>query len=129
MFTLKSTLLVNGISAGVTGAVLIAFARSISALFGLAQIAPFIYTGLFLLGFGLFVVKTALSKSIGFPALRLISTLDILWIIVSIAVVAVAGSWISAIGNILIIAVAVWVGLMAVLQARSQKQGGIEHRV
>jgi large-conductance mechanosensitive channel len=42
---------------------------------------------------------------------------------------SVAGSWISVIGNILIIAVAVWVGVMAVLQARSQKQWAVENRV
>ena len=129
MLTLKTALLVNGISAGATGAGLIAFARSIAVLFGLDQVAPFLYSGVFLILFGLYVVKTALSKSIGFPALRLISSLDLLWIIASIAVVAAAGSVISIIGNILIIAVAAWVGLMAVLQERTRKQEGVLNRV
>jgi hypothetical protein len=122
MLTLKSVLLINGISSAVTGAGLVAFARQVALIFELEQYSPFVYTGIFLMIFGLYVVRTALSKTIRFPALRLVSALDIIWILASVTVVGLAGSRMSVTGNVLIILVAAWVGLMVVLQSGSQKQ-------
>jgi hypothetical protein len=122
MLTLKTVLFVNGISSAVTGLGLVSFAAPVATVFGLDQKAPFTFTGVFLIVFGLYVLSTALSKVLSLHAVKLITILDIVWVLASIAVVAIDGSKISVIGNISIIAVAAWVALMAALQSRGLKQ-------
>ena len=122
MWNLKSALLLNGISSGITGAGLVILAGPTARLFETSDKLPFVYTGIFLIAFALLVVRTAFSKKLNSTSLMVISTLDLAWIAGSIGLVIVAGTAISMVGNVLIIAVAAWVGLMAVLQSKLQKK-------
>ena len=123
MLPIKTTLLVNGLSSGATGVALIAFSNQAAKLFEVSQVSPFVYTGIFLLLFALFVISTGMKKNIKQGAIKFITSLDILWVVASIALVVIDGSYISSIGNVLVIAVAAWVALMALLQSK-----GLKHR-
>jgi len=118
MLPLRTTLYINGISSGITGIALMLFAEPVSRLFEVSTVQPFVYTGLFLVVFAGFVLLTARKKTIVASSVKLITTLDTIWVIASIALVAMDGSYMSVIGNIAIIAVAVWVALMAILQTK-----------
>src|SRR4051812_40678816 len=91
MLPIKTTLLINAISSGVTGIGLVIFAKEAAQLFGVSMHAPFTYTGLFLVGFALFVLAAAFRKTISRSAVRLITTLDILWVVVSVLLVVADG--------------------------------------
>ncbi|RYY29660.1 MAG: hypothetical protein EOO04_06865 [Chitinophagaceae bacterium] len=129
MLTLKPVLLLNGISSFITGIILVTVPTSVATLFGIEHNAPFIYAGAFLIAFALFVLRTALSKTASLLHLKLISFLDILWVVASLALVAADGSRISVLGNVIIIAIAAWVAMMAVLQSRASRQKLVADRV
>jgi len=118
MISLKTTLLINGVSSAVTGLLLVLLAGPIATLFGVAATDPFIGVGLFLLVFGVFVLITSLRLPINPRAVRLISTLDMLWVVASIVAVVGLAATISLFGLIAIAAVAVWVAAMAYLQTK-----------
>jgi hypothetical protein len=122
MMPLKNVLIVNGVSSGATGIGLVAFARLAANLFGVPHSGVFSGTGIFLLVFAAVVLFEAFRDSIRIKQVQIIIALDILWVIVSVFVVLLMLSKISAIGNILIIAVALWVAAMALLQVKGLKQ-------
>jgi hypothetical protein len=57
MKTLKSVLLVNALSSGVTGLGLIVFAAPIAVLFGIGEPTPVMEVGIFLVVFAIFVFR------------------------------------------------------------------------
>jgi hypothetical protein len=116
MIPLKTTLTINAASSGVTGLGLIILASPVAELFGVSQTMPFVGVGVFLILFASFVFLVGVSKSINPKAVRLIITLDTLWVVASLVLVAVASSSISLIGILTILAVAMWVAAMAFLQ-------------
>jgi hypothetical protein len=123
MIPLKTTLTINAASSGVTGLGLIIFASPVAELFGLSETAPFIGVGIFLILFACFVFLVGVNKSINPKAVRLIITLDTLWVIASLVLVAIAFSSISLIGILTILAVALWVAAMAFLQNKGMSSG------
>lgn len=122
MLPIKTTLLVNGISSGVTGIGLIAIARTVAGIFGVSQSAPFAGTGIFLVLFAMLVVSAGLKKTTNPSTVRLITALDLLWVVASVILVIADGRYFSFIGNVLIVAVAAWVGMMAILQRQWLKK-------
>lgn len=122
MLPLKTTLFVNGISSGVTGVLLAVFSKPVAGIFNVANTSIFAATGIFLVLFAAFVVLTAANKTTNTSAVKLISTLDVLWVIGSAVTVLYFLTAISTIGIVLIIAVAGWVAMMAWLQTRGLKK-------
>ncbi|WP_290796421.1 hypothetical protein [Flavihumibacter sp. UBA7668] len=117
MLSLKTILLINGISSGITGIALILFSQPVANLFGLDSTIAFTGTGIFLVLFASYVLLTATQKELKAAHIKTITGLDILWVVLSIMVTI--GSWatISLVGSLLILGVAGWVGLMAYLQS------------
>lgn len=116
MIPLRTILIVNAVSSGITGIGLIALSSYVSNLFEVSSVTPFTGVGVLLVLFAAFVLTVGTRKNINPKAVRLIIRLDTLWVVGSIILVAVASGAISLTGLALIIGVAVWVGAMAVLQ-------------
>jgi hypothetical protein len=122
MIRLKTTLMVNSLTSLATGIVLIAFSKSVATLFGVTQALPFTGAGIFLVSFGTFVFLTGLKKPLDTKLVHFIILLDSLWIVASIITVLFLFSVLTFIGNLLILLVAGWVGLMVYLQNSGLKQ-------
>lgn len=121
MMTLRNILLINAVTSGATGILLVAFAQYFSRLFQVNSAAAFAAVGIFLLCFAAFVISVAVKNAN--PAMvKAIIALDVSWVVISLLVVTLAYTRISVIGNVLIIAVAGWVAVMAVLQTIGVRQ-------
>ncbi len=120
MITLKNVLLLNGISSGVTGIGLVVFAPSIASITGLNSSLVWYTVGVFLIAFALFVLSAAMRPLPGHKSVRIITTLDVSWVIGSLIVVMSPIEF-TIIGRIAIIMVALWVALMALLQYRGMR--------
>lgn len=120
--TSKNVLLVNGISSGATGILLIAFADFFARLFQLTDTMIFTGVGIFLVAFATFVIGVALNGKAERSKIRLIITLDVIWTVSSFILVMLFHEEVSFMGNALIIAVALWVTAMIFLQTKSLKQ-------
>lgn len=121
---LKQILLINAISSGVTGILLVIMPHVFATIFKIYQTAPFTFTGWFLILFALFVMVTAFRTAVYAKWTRIIIGVDTLWVIVSIIAALALFPLISIVGIIIILAVAGWVGLMAYLQNKSLKNLG-----
>ena len=122
MTTLKNVLLVNAVTSGLTGVGLILFSTSIATIFGIAESWPLTGTGVFLFLFAAFVGLVASQRTIRQNLVRTIITLDILWVVGSLAIVVPQLFGLTILGYASIAAVAGWVGLMAYLQSTGLKQ-------
>lgn len=118
MIALRNVLLVNAISSGATGALLMLFPAPIAHLFGVEATVPFIAVGLFLLVFATGVGYEGMQKPPRANRVKLIITLDISWVVGSLIAVGLLFSILSPLGNLAILAVAGWVALMALLQTK-----------
>jgi hypothetical protein len=121
MLSLKSTLLLNGVSSGATGMGLILFAKKVAELFGAQSTVAFIETGVFFVAFATLVLYTALQKEIKVSLVKAITWIDISWVCFSIVIVANTWGAITFLGSAATIAVAGWVSIMAYLQNRGVK--------
>ncbi len=122
MTTLKNVLLVNAISSGATGALLMLFPAPIARLFGVEATMPFIAVGLFLLVFAAAVGYEALQKTPRTHWVQGIIVLDISWVVGSLVAVGLLFSTLSLLGNLAILAVAGWVAGMAFLQTKGLRR-------
>jgi hypothetical protein len=118
MLSLKNTLLLNALSSGMTGIILICFAQPAAELFGQVQAAPFSGVGVFLLVFALYVFRASRRTPVRSNEARLITALDLSWVLASVVLLLWISHQFSIVGNVLIAAVAGWVALMAMLQWR-----------
>ena len=121
MFSLRNILKINAISSGATGLGLVAFSGLFASLFEVRESFPFTAVGIFLVAFASFVLLAALQKSIHPGLVKIIIWLDMSWVIVSIMAILWLYSTITLLGHVLIIAVAMWVAVMAILQNKSLK--------
>jgi hypothetical protein len=124
MISLKQVLLVNAISSGATGALLMLFSAPVAGLFGVTPVAPFVAVGAFLLVFAGGVGYEAVQKRLRPGRVQLIIALDVAWVVGSLVAVALSFSALSPLGNLLILAVAGWVATMAFLQTRGLRELG-----
>jgi hypothetical protein len=122
MTALRNVLLLNAVSSGATGLGLILFPAPIATIFGVNGISAIVGVGIFLMVFAGMVGIVSRSKPIGEASVRFIVMLDVLWVIASIAVVALQMFGLSMVCYLAIAAVAGWVALMAYLQANGLKK-------
>jgi hypothetical protein len=118
---LKNVLLINAISSGITGILLVLIPDIFANIFKTDKIAPFVEVGIFLILLSSFVLLTAFKKPIKRSWIILIIGFDIAWVVISIITIFLLTSYISAAGSAIIFAVAAWVGLMAYLQIKTTK--------
>jgi len=118
---LKKVLLINAISSGSTGILLALLPQLFAGLFQIKAITPFVEVGIFLIIFAVFVLFTAYSTPISKKLTQIIIGIDIAWVIASGMAIWVFFPAISMLGSIMIIAIAGWVGLMAILQNKTLK--------
>lgn len=118
---LKQILLINAISSGLTGILLVIMPHVFATIFKISQTTPFTFIGWFLILFASFVLVTAFRTAVYTKWTRIIIGIDTLWVIVSIIGTFALVPLISFIGATIILAVAGWVGLMAYLQTKSLK--------
>lgn len=118
---LKKVLLINAISSGSTGILLALLPEMFAGLFQIKAITPFIEVGIFLIIFAFFVLFTAYRTPISKKLTQIIIGIDIMWVIASGMATWILFPTISMLGSIMIIAVAGWVGLMAILQKKTLK--------
>lgn len=111
-------MLVNALSSGATGLLLVLLPGYTAGLFGAAYTWPFVATGIFLLVFALLVFMQSRKQTPNKSWVKVIIALDILWVIESLIIVLPALFGLTVLGYCLIGAVAAWVALMAFLQAR-----------
>ncbi|HEY5824552.1 MAG TPA: hypothetical protein VIT44_09310 [Cyclobacteriaceae bacterium] len=122
MKTLKTVLLINALSSGVTGLGLIISSSLVAQLFGVSATGPFIEVGIFLLAFASLVLFVGRGETHHVNAVRFIIALDLLWVIISLVIVLLHLFDLSVLGYLLISGVALWVGAMAYLQSAGLKQ-------
>lgn len=121
MKTLKNVLLLNSLSSGATGILLMADASFIANIFQFPETAPFIGVGAFLFVFAVLVFLVQRSDA---PQryTHLIIAADLLWVLVSAVIVGLQLFKVSAIGYLLISLVALWVAAMAWFQYAALKK-------
>jgi hypothetical protein len=122
MISLKQVLLVNAVSSGATGALLMLFPATATSLFGVAAVAPFLAVGGFLLVFAAGVGYEGMQKPLRPTRVQLIIGLDVIWVVGSLVAIALLFPVLSTQGNMLILAVAGWVAAMAYLQTRALRE-------
>lgn len=121
MISLRNVLLINGVSSGATGLLILFFGNAVASLFGAGGPTAFWAVGIFLILFAGLVVNEGLKASARPKRVRLIIVLDVLWVVNSAAIVVLQLFDLSALGYMAISAVAAWVALMAFLQFRGLK--------
>ncbi|GAB2551607.1 hypothetical protein [Spirosoma aerophilum] len=117
MKTLQTVLTINALSSGATGLLLLVLANPIAQLFGQSSTGAFTEVGLFLVAFAGFVLYQSRRTPVSAGAIRVIIALDCLWVIGSVILLAWPSVQLTGIGQVAIAAVALWVALMAYLQA------------
>lgn len=127
MTTLKNVMLINAVSSGATGLLLIIFSGYTAQLFSVTRQMPFVAVGIFLLLFAVLVFANSRRNPLSKGWIKLIVAIDILWVIESLIIVFPKMFGFSTIGYVLIVAVAIWVTLMAVLQAKGLQQFSATH--
>jgi hypothetical protein len=122
MKTLQNVMLINAVSSAASGLLLIFLAGFVSQIFEIPSTGVFAGVGVFLVLFASLVFYESRQIPIRMERIRLIITLDRLWVLLSLIVVLLPSIDMSTMGKVLTIAVAVWVALMAYLQARNLKR-------
>jgi hypothetical protein len=117
MITLKNVLRINAISSAATGMGMIVFASTVASVIGVNDPVICYAVGIFLSVFGIFVFAEAIRQPINSSRVRIITTLDVSWVVGSL-VVLLSPVEFTIIGRIAIIMVALWVAMMAFLQYR-----------
>ncbi|MBA4055979.1 MAG: hypothetical protein C0490_14790 [Marivirga sp.] len=123
MKNLKNVLLVDSLSSGATGLLLILIPGTVAELFSWPSKVPFISVGLFLLLFASVIFYEGRKDSVNRSRVSLFALLNALWVAVSLIVVMVEAFDLSGVGYFLIGVVALWVALMAFLQYLGLKRG------
>jgi hypothetical protein len=122
MITLRNVLIINAISSGVTGLILMIMPGFVAGLFETSYTQPFIGVGLFLVAFAILVFRVGLQNPLRLAMVRLIIALDSAWVVTSLIVITLQSFEISTLGYVFIAAVAGWVMLMAYLQFNGVRQ-------
>ncbi len=115
-------MLVNAVSSGLTGLLLIFDASLFAEWFGVARTAPFVWVGAFMVLFAAEVWLIGRQNPVKPAMVQLIIVMDASWVAVSLAIVVMQLFSLTAVGYVLITAVALWVAAMAWLQNKALKQ-------
>lgn len=125
MITLKNVLIVNALSSGATGLLLVTFPSYAAKIFGLSQSTPFLAVGIFLIAFAAIVFSQSRKNPLQKGWIKFIIALDVLWVLESMTIIAPQMFGLTSLGYLLIGAVAMWVALMAYLQFKGLKEFGL----
>ena len=116
MTALRNVLMINAITSGITGLVLVIVPGFVASLFAASNTTAFVSVGIFLVAFAAIVFATSLQHPLREKTVILIVVLDTLWVFTSLAIIVLQILDVSTFGYFLIGAVAAWVALMAYLQ-------------
>ncbi len=119
---LKNVLLINALTSGATGLLLVFFPGLAADLCGATISWPFMVAGIFLVLFAALVFSQSRKQVVQKGWVKLIIALDIIWVIESLVIVVPQLFGLSFLGYFLIGAVAGWVALMAFLQVKGLNQ-------
>ena len=122
MTTLRNVLMINAISSGLTGLILVIAPGFVAGLFAASVTQPFVGVGIFLAAFAVLVIVAALQNPLRQGMVNVIILLDSVWVIVSLAVIVLQPLAISTLGYFFIAGVAAWVLLMIYLQFNGLRQ-------
>ena len=122
MNRLKNVLLINALTSGATGLLLVLFPGLTANLFGAGLHWPFVAAGLFLIVFASLVWIQSRQATPQKGWVKLIIVLDIVWVVESLVIVVPQLFGLTFLGYLLITGVAGWVALMAWLQTRGLRQ-------
>ena len=122
MTNLKNVMLINAVSSGATGLLLILFPGYTAQLFGAGRQLPFVLAGIFLVLFAVLAFWHSRRDPLSTGWVKIIVALDILWVVESLILLFPKLFGFSAVGYMLIAGVALWVAVMAALQAKGLKQ-------
>lgn len=122
MKNLKTIMLINAVSSGATGLLLVLLSGYISNLFGSTNAVTFKGVGIFLLLFSVFVFTHSLKNPYNTGAVKAIISMDAIWVGSSLIILITNMFSFTLVGNLITGGVALWVLLMAVLQAKGLKQ-------
>ena len=128
MTTLRNVLLINAISSGLTGLILVIAPGFVADLFATSLTQPFLFVGMFLVVFAILVFGAALQNPLRGSMISLILVLDSSWVIASLAVIVLQLLNISALGYGFIAGVAAWVLLMVYFQFNGLRQMSLSER-
>ena len=122
MNTLNRILLLNSLTSGATGLIMVIFSTELAGWFGVSGSAGFVGVGMFLLAFAVLVFVEGRSNPHNRNRLRVIIALDEIWVIGSIIILVFQPFEFTVLGNILTGGVALWVAAMAYFQFVGLKQ-------
>lgn len=122
MKSLNRILLLNSLSSGATGLLMIALSSTIAGWFGVSSGTAFIAVGIFLVLFATLVFTEARAERHNISRIRLIITLDVLWVAASVIILVLQPFDFMILGDALTGGVALWVAAMAYLQFNGLRQ-------
>jgi hypothetical protein len=122
MTALRNVLMINAISSGITGLVLVIVPGFVANLFATSNTTALVGVGIFLVAFAAMVFVASLQDPLREKTVRLIVALDTIWVLTSLAIIVLQLLDVSTLGYFLIGAVAAWVALMAYLQFNGKRQ-------
>src|SRR3990170_1643530 len=122
MTALRNVLMINAITSGITGLVLVIVPGFVANLFATSNTTALVGVGIFLVAFAAMVFVVSLQNPPREKTVTLIVVLDTLWVLTSLAIIALQLLDVSTLGYFLIGAVAAWVALMAYLQFNGKRQ-------
>ena len=114
--------MINAISSGLTGLILVIAPGFVANLFATSSTQPFVLVGMFLVAFAILVFAAALQNPLRESMIGLIIVLDSSWVITSLVVIVLQLLNISALGYGFIAGVAAWVLLMVYFQFNGLRQ-------
>lgn len=123
MKNLKNVLLIDSLSSGATGLLLIVIPGTVASLFSSANKVPFIGVGFFLMLFASVIFFESRKKSVNRGRVSFFAWLNAIWVGASLIVVLFRAFDLSGLGYFLIGTVALWVASMAILQYIALKRG------
>lgn len=114
--------MVNAISSGLTGLILVIAPGFVANLFATSFTQPFVSVGMFLVAFAILVFGAAFQNPLRESMISLILVLDSSWVIASLTIIVLQLLNISVLGYVFIAGVAAWVLLMVYFQFSGLRQ-------
>jgi hypothetical protein len=121
MKTLKTYLTINSAFSALSGIVMLLFSKQLNDLFGIDHEFVFPFIGGNLIIFAVFVYWVSAKQLSNRLLVKIITTLDILWVVGSAIIVGFGLFELSKMGYILIAIVAVWIAFLAYRQQENNK--------
>lgn len=119
MGLLKKYLQMNGGFSLLSGLIMLLMSKRLAVLFGIGSNIIFLVIGIGLVGFSLFVFYVSQNVGKSKTFVQVITILDILWVVGSLALLVFRPFTITVIGNILIATIMMIIAFFAINQYRN----------